>query len=130
MVIDSSALVAIFLREPERVPFLSRIIQAESRLISAVNVFEAGIVLEAKGGIALGREFDLFLLRANFQIMPADGEQTELARSAWRKYGKGRHRASLNFGDCFAYALAKYNEEPLLAKGNDFAFTDIEMAYK
>lgn len=130
MVIDSSALAAIFLREPERITFRSLIVQAESRLISAVNVFETGIVLEAKGGIALGREFDLFLLRANFKIMPADGEQTELARSAWRKYGKGRHQASLNFGDCFAYALAKYSGEPLLAKGNDFTLTDIEMAHK
>jgi len=130
MVIDSSALAAIFLREPERLAFRSLITKAESRLISAVNVFETGIVLEAKGGIALGREFDLFLLRANFQVMPADGEQTELARSAWRKYGKGRHQASLNFGDCFAYALAKYSGEPLLAKGNDFTLTDIEMAHK
>ena len=130
MVIDSSAMVAIFLKEPERTAFRSLIIQSESRLMSAVNVFETGIVLEAKGGIALGREFDLFLSRANFEIMSADGEQTELARSAWRKYGKGRHRASLNFGDCFAYALAKYSDEPLLAKGNDFAFTDIEMAHE
>lgn len=130
MVIDSSAMVAIFLKEPERAAFRSLIVQSESRLMSAVNVFETAIVLEAKGGIALGREFDLFLSRANFQIMSADGEQTELARSAWRKYGKGRHRASLNFGDCFAYALAKYSNEPLLAKGNDFAFTDIEMAHE
>jgi ribonuclease VapC len=129
MVIDSSAMVAIFLKEPERAAFRALIIRSDSRLMSAVNVFEAGIVLEAKGGMALGREFDLFLSRANFQIMSVDGEQTELARSAWRKYGKGRHRASLNFGDCFAYALAKYSNEPLLAKGNDFAFTDIELAH-
>lgn len=127
MVIDSSAMVAIFLAEPERQSFRTSIIQSESRLISAVNVFETGIVLEAKCGIALGREFDLFLLRTNCQIIPADGEQTEMARSAWRKYGKGRHQAALNFGDCFAYALAKYTGEPLLAKGNDFALTDIEM---
>src|SRR5882724_8928211 len=127
MIIDSSALVAIFLGEPGSQTIRASIIQSESRLISAVNVFETGIVLEAKGGIALGREFDLFLVRAGCQVIPADGEQTELARSAWRKYGKGRHRAALNFGDCFAYALAKYTGEPLLAKGNDFALTDIEI---
>ena len=92
MVIDSSALVAIFLGEPERQIFRSLMIQAESRLISAVNVFETGVVLEAKGGMALSHEYDLFLVRANIQVIAADAEQTELARSAWRKYGKGRHR--------------------------------------
>jgi ribonuclease VapC len=130
MVIDSSALVAIFLGEPERQIFRSLMIQAESRLISAVNVFETGLVLEAKGGMALSREYDLFLVRTNIQVIAADAEQTELARSAWRKYGKGRHRAALNFGDCFAYALAKYSGESLLAKGNDFTLTDIEVAHK
>jgi ribonuclease VapC len=130
MVIDSSALVAIFLGQPEREIFRSLMIQAESRLISVVNVFETGVVLEAKGGMALSREYDLFLLRANIQVIAADAEQTELARSAWRKYGKGRHRAALNFGDCFAYALAKYSGESLLAKGNDFTLTDIEVAHK
>jgi ribonuclease VapC len=130
MVIDSSALVAIFLGEPERQIFRSLMIQAESRLISAVNVFETGVVLEAKGGMALSHEYDLFLVRANIQVIAVDAEQTELARSAWRKYGKGRHRAALNFGDCFAYALAKYSGESLLAKGNDFTLTDIEVAHK
>jgi len=130
MVIDSSALVAIFLGEPERQIFRSLMIQAESRLISVVNVFETGVVLEAKGGMALSHEYDLFLVRTNIQVIAADTEQTELARSAWRKYGKGRHRAALNFGDCFAYALAKYSGESLLAKGNDFMLTDIEVAHK
>ena len=129
MIIDSSALVAIFIGEPERQIFRTLIVEAESRLISAVNVFETGVVLEAKGGMALGREFDLFLVRANFEVVAADAEQTELARSAWRKYGKGRHRAALNFGDCFAYALAKYTGDSLLAKGNDFSLTDIKIAH-
>ncbi len=127
MVIDTSALVAIFLAEPERQRFRDLILQADSRLVSAANIFETGIVLEAKGGQALGREFDLFVVRANFQVVSVDAEQAELARSAWRKFGKGRHRAGLNFGDCFAYALAKYTSEPLLAKGDDFALTDIEV---
>ncbi len=127
MVIDTSALLAIFLAEPERKPFLDSILQAETRIISAANVLETGIVLEARRGESAGREFDLFLVRANLQIAPVDSEQVEIARSAWRKYGKGRHPAGLNFGDCFAYALAKISGEPLLAKGNDFFATDIEV---
>jgi ribonuclease VapC len=125
MVIDTSALLAIFLAEPERKPFLKLIIEAPSKLISAANVLETGIVLEARRGEAAGREFDLFVVRANLEVVSVDGEQVEVARSAWRKYGKGRHPAALNFGDCFAYALAKSSGEPLLAKGTDFAQTDI-----
>lgn len=127
MVIDTSALVAIFLAEPERRRFLDLIIAAETRLISAANALETGIVLEARRGEAAGREFDLFVVRANLRVVPVDGEQVEIARSAWRKYGKGRHPATLNFGDCFAYALAKFAGEPLLAKGTDFAGTDVEV---
>lgn len=125
MVIDTSALVAIFLNEPERQSFLADIIAAETRLVSAATVLEAGIVLEARRGESAGREFDLFVVRANIQIVAVDAEQADLARSAWRKYGKGRHPAALNFGDCFSYALAKSTGEPLLAKGTDFGLTDI-----
>jgi ribonuclease VapC len=128
MVIDTSALLAVFLAEPERKPFLELILQAATRLISAANVLETGIVLEARRGEAAGREFDLFLVRANLEVVPVDGEQVEVARTAWRRYGKGRHAAGLNFGDCFAYSLAKVSSEPLLAKGTDFAKTDIEMS--
>lgn len=124
MVIDTSALVAIFLADPERKCFLDLIIEAPTRLVSAANVLETGIVLEAKRGESAGREFDLFVVRASLGVVPVDGEQVEIARSAWRKYGKGRHPAALNFGDCFAYALAKFSGEPLLAKGTDFAQTD------
>ena len=127
MVIDTSALVAIFLAEAERRQFLDRIVEAATRLISAANALETGIVLETRRGEAAGREFDLFLVRANLQVIPVDGEQVEIARSAWRRYGKGRHPAGLNFGDCFAYALAKSCGEPLLAKGTDFATTDIAL---
>ena len=127
MVIDTSALVAVFLAEPERQRFLNLIIEAPVRLISAANVLETGIVLEAKRGEAAGREFDLFVVRANLEIVSVDGEQIELARSAWRKYGKGRHPAGLNFGDCFAYALARFSGEQLLAKGTDFAQTDLQV---
>ena len=127
MVIDTSALVAIFLGEPERKSFLEYIIQAEKKLLSAGNALETGIVLEARRGEAAGREFDLFVVRANIEVVPVDAEQAEIARSAWRKYGKGRHAAGLNFGDCFAYALAKSSGQKLLAKGEDFRFTDVEL---
>jgi ribonuclease VapC len=128
MVIDSSAVLAILLAEPERERYLELITQAESRLISAANVLETGIVVEARRGEAAGREFDLFLNLAGFAIVPVDAEQVEVARVAWRRYGKGRHPAGLNFGDCFAYAVAKTLDEPLLAAGIDFRQTDIALA--
>jgi ribonuclease VapC len=127
MVIDTSAFAAIFFAEPERQTFLDAITAAGSRLISAATVLETGIVLEGRLGEAAGREFDLFVVRANLQIVPVDAEQAELARSAWRKFGKGKHPAALNYGDCFAYALAKSSGESLLVKGADFAQTDIEI---
>ena len=125
MVIDTSALVAIFLAEPERLSFRKAIITADIRLMSAASVFETGIVLENRRGEIAAREFDLFVLRANIEIVSVDSEQAELARSAWRRYGKGRHPAALNFGDCFAYALAKETGEPILFKGDDFRHTDL-----
>lgn len=127
MVIDTSALAAIFFAEPERQKFLVAITAAGTRLMSAASVLETGIILEARQGEAAGREFDLFVVRANLQIVPVDAEQVDLARSAWRRFGKGRHPAGLNFGDCFSYALAKVSGEPLLAKGTDFASTDLEV---
>jgi ribonuclease VapC len=125
MVVDTSALAAIFFAEPERQIFLQAILGADTRLVSAATLLETGIVVEARQGEAGGREFDLFVVRASLQIVPVDAEQVDLARSAWRKFGKGRHPAALNFGDCFSYALAKVTGEMLLAKGTDFAATDI-----
>ncbi len=127
MVIDTSALVAIFLGEPERKLFLEHILQAETKLISAANALETGIVLEARRGEAAGHEFDLFMVRTKLEVVPVDAEQAEIARSAWRKYGKGRHAAGLNFGDCFAYALVKFSGQKLLAKGEGFRLTDVEL---
>src|SRR5271154_3366876 len=127
MVIDTSALVAIFLGEPERSSLLTKIMEADTRRISAANLFETGIGLEARRGEAAGREFDLFVVRVRLEIVPVDAEHIEIARSAWRKYGIGRPPAALNFGDCFAYALAKFSGEPLLAKGADFTLTDVEV---
>lgn len=127
MVIDTSAVLAIFLAEPERKQFLELIIQSSKRMISAASVLETGMVLESKRGESAGREFDLFLVRANLEVVSVDAEQIEIARSAWRSFGKGRHPAALNFGDCFTYALAKESGEPVLAKGRDFILTDIEL---
>ncbi|MGH9677754.1 MAG: type II toxin-antitoxin system VapC family toxin [Candidatus Acidiferrum sp.] len=127
MVIDSSALVAILLGEPERGRFLQALSESETRLLSAANALETVIVVESRRGEAGGRELDLFLHTAGIQIVSVDAEQFTIARYAWRKYGKGQHRAALNFGDCFAYALAKTSSEPLLAKGRDFSQTDLQL---
>lgn len=120
MVIDTSALVAIFLNEPERAHFLDLILAAERRLISAASVAETGIVLEHRASETVGREFDLFLHDAKIEIVSVDAEQADLARLAFRKYGKRRHAAALNFGDCFTHALSLVSQEPVLAKGSEF----------
>lgn len=126
MVVDSSALLAIFLFEPERARLMDTILNAETGSISAATVLETGIALESRRGEMAGREFDAFITQANLEVIAVDAEQVEIARMAWHKYGKGRHAAALNFGDCFTYALAKILGEPLLAKGTDFARTDIQ----
>jgi ribonuclease VapC len=127
MVVDTSAVVAIFLGEPERREFLDLIQAAGVRLISAAGAFEAGLVLESRKGETMGQELDLFLTRMHFEIVPFDADQLVIARQAFGRFGKGHHPAGLNFGDCFAYALAKFSGEPLLAKGNDFIRTDIPL---
>ena len=127
MVIDTSAIVAILGMEPES----SRLAQAmeadPSRLISAATMVEAGIVVESRYGAAGGRELDLLVAKAGFSVEAVTAEQSDVAREAWRRFGKGRHSASLNFGDCFSYALAKISGEPLLFKGNDFSYTDVSI---
>ena len=125
MVIDTSAILAVLFDEPERRRFAEMIEADETRLVSAATLLEAALVIESRRGEAAGRELDLFLHRAHISIVAVDAEQAEIARVAWRKYGKGRHTAGLNFGDCFSYALASVSGEPLLAKGDDFAQTDI-----
>lgn len=125
MVIDSSAVVAILLEEPEASVFAKAIAADTVRLMSAVSAFEAAIVVEARKGEAGGREFDLLLHRTRIELVPFRAEHLELTRWAWRRFGKGRHSAGLNLGDCFSYALAKSLGEPLLFKGNDFSKTDI-----
>ena len=128
MVIDTSAIVAIALNEPEAAELEERIADDPVRLISAATVLEATMVIETRLGDAGGREFDLWLLKIGAEIVPVDTEQTDAARRAWRRYGKGRHAAALNYGDCFSYALAVSRGEPLLFKGEDFAKTDANKA--
>jgi len=128
MVIDTSALIAILFGEPEALSFARAVADGARKLISAFNALETGIIVEARKGEAGGRELDLLLHRAQIEIVAMNADQVELARTAWRKYGKGNHPAGLNIGDCCAYALAKYSGEPLLFKGNDFGKTDIHAA--
>jgi len=128
MVIDASALIAILLNEAEMEAFARAIAPDPKRLISAFNLLEAAIMIEAKKGEAVGIELDLLLHRARIETVAMSAEQVELARTAWRVYGKGNHAAGLNIGDCCGYALAKYSGEPLLFKGGDFALTDIPSA--
>ena len=128
MVIDTSAIAAILLKEPEQAEFTTRI-EADSRcLISAATVLEASILLEGRKDVPIYYGLDQFLERTKCVIMPVTAEHVTVARNAFRLYGKGRHPARLNFGDCFSYALAKVSGEPLLFKGDDFRQTDIPPA--
>jgi ribonuclease VapC len=128
MVIDTSAILAILLDEPDAESFESAIEADPLRLLSAGSFFEAAIVVESRFGPPGGRELDLMVHKAGLEIVAFDAGQVELARHAFRTYGKGRHQAGLNFGDCFAYALSKASGELLLFKGNDFIRTDIRPA--
>ncbi len=95
-------------------------------LLSAANLLEAAMVIESRKGETGGRELDLLLYRAGIEVVAIDQDQAEIARLAWRRFGKGRHPAGLNYGDCFAYALARSRRAALLFTGNDFTETDIE----
>lgn len=128
MVIDTSAIVAIALNEPEAAAFEQLIVDAPVRLMSAATVLEAAMVIETRLGEAGGAELDLWLYKVGVKIVAVDAELADQARRAWRRFGKGRHPAGLNYGDCFSYALALLTQEPLLFKGEDFSRTDIVAA--
>ena len=128
MVIDSSAIVAIAFDEPEAAAFEIKIADDPIRLISAATVLEAAMVIETRLGAAGGSELDLWLHKVGIEIVAVDADQADIARRAWRRFGKGRHSAGLNYGDCFSYALAATRQEPLLFKGKDFSQTDIQAA--
>jgi len=128
VIVDSSAIVAILGLESDAREFAEAIEEAPECRISVVNYVEAAIVLDSRGNQALSRRLDEFVREAQLTLEPVTVEQARLAREAYREFGKGRHRAGLNFGDCFAYALAKEKREPLLFKSNDFRKTDVEPA--
>lgn len=128
MILDTSALAAIFFGEPESDRYTRIIHEAGQCRISAANFVELAIVIEAQIGPEAGRQCDIFFRRAEIVIEPVSIEHAHLARQAFLDFGKGRHPAGLNFGDCFAYALAKASAESLLFKGNDFRKTDIKAA--
>jgi ribonuclease VapC len=128
MVVDTSAVLAILLAEEDAEQFARAIQQAPRCRISAASYLEAALVIDTRGDAVSSRQFDLFFKRAGLLIEPVTFEQAQLARQAYRDFGKGRHPAKLNFGDCLAYALAKSLDEPLLFKGDDFAKTDVERA--
>jgi ribonuclease VapC len=125
MVLDTSAVLAILLNEPEKSNFVKTVTSAARLCISAANYVEAGIVMEARFGAAGRHQLLLFLNRAGVKIEAVDSEQADLALDGYRRFGKGNHPAGLNYGDCFSYALSVQTDEPLLYKGTDFDKTDI-----
>jgi ribonuclease VapC len=130
MVLDTSALLAILLKEAEAESFSRSIAEDPKRLVSAFSALEAAVVLQARKGAAAIRELDLLLHTISATVVSLDTEQALLARTAYETYGKGRHPAALNLGDCCSYALSRSSGEPLLFKGNDFSKTDAVAAMR
>jgi ribonuclease VapC len=128
MVIDTSALIAILVNEPERSEFVRAIEDAAFCRVSTATFVETSIVLEARYGAEALRILDRFIAKAGIELLPVDVEQGHAACGAFTRFGKGRHRAGLNYGDCFSYALANVLGEPLLCKGADFSHTDLRLA--
>ena len=127
MVIDTSALMSILKQEDDADLFATAIQRDEARLISAATLTEAGIVATVLFGQGGGGDLDELLEQSHVEAVPLTEEHSRLAREAFARFGKGRHPARLNFGDCFSYALAVASGQPLLFKGNDFSQTDVEV---
>jgi ribonuclease VapC len=125
MVIDSSAVLAILQDEPERATFNRAIAADRVRLLSAANYLEVAIIIDRRRGEEGARDLRHYLIDAAINIVPVSASQAELARAAYRRFGRGYHPARLNFGDCLAYALAQETGEPRLFKGEDFPRTDV-----
>jgi ribonuclease VapC len=128
MIADTSAIIAVLLGEEEADDFTEQILKSDDCLMSAVSFVEASIIAESNGGDGGVRQLDAFLRTAGISIEPVSEEQALAARQGYSDFGKGRHAAGLNLGDCFSYALAKVSGEPLLFKGQDFRKTDIVAA--
>ena len=130
MIVDSSAMLAILLGAPEGPALLDTLVAAEHPRMSVANWLEVAMLIEEKGGRLASLRFDEFFRTSGIELAPVDAAQAEAARTAWRHFGRHKHSARLNFGDCFAYALAKRTGEKLLYAGEDFDRTDIEPALK
>jgi ribonuclease VapC len=128
MVVDASALAAVFFMEPDAPKFLRVLQQTPYACISAANFLEIAIVIDNRDGVEQMVDLDLFLMEAAVEVVPVTAGQARIARDAYRRFGKGNHPAGLNYGDCFAYALAKERDLPLLFKGDDFVRTDLRPA--
>ena len=128
MVLDTSALLAVLLGEPERDPFIVVLAEAEDPLISAATLVESSIVMRAKTGDHGVADLDDLLAAAAARCVAVDEVQAHLARDAFARFGKGRAAAGLNFGECFSYALARATDRPLLFKGDGFRRTDVTPA--
>ena len=128
MVIDTSAFLAILQDEPDRDSFTKVIAEAAVRRTSAATFLEASMVLESRHGADGVRLLDLLIESAGIEVVAVDFTQAKIARQAFAHFGKGRHPAGLNYGDCFAYALARQLGEPLLCKGDDFSRTDLALS--
>lgn len=129
MVVDTSALAAVVLGEPDAEAMAAAMRRAAGDLaISAATLVEAHIVVEARQGLEAGADLKALLDHFGVKTVPVDDDQAQAALAAWRRFGRGHHLASLNLGDCFSYALAKVNAAPLLFKGDDFTQTDISAA--
>ena len=126
MIIDTSALLAVLYQENDAEQFAKAIATASICRMSAANFLEAAINIDSYGDAEASRQLDNFIRQAGIEISSITLEQAQIARQAYQDFGKDRHKAKLNFGDCFAYALAKETGEPLLFKGNDFIYTDID----
>lgn len=128
MVVDTSALIAILFEEPETAQFEQLIAAAPEVVMSAASHLESGIVMLGRHGPSYLPRLEQALHRFGITVVPVTPEQARLAIAAYARFGKGRHPAALNYGDCFSYALAQARGEPLLAKGEDFVRTDVQMA--
>lgn len=128
VVVDTSAAVAVLSGEAQGADIIEVLGRATRRLMSAASFVELGIALEARFGPVGGAIADRFAREGSIDVVPVDKDQAEAAITAWRRFGKGRHPANLNYGDCFSYALAMVTGELLLCTGNDFAQTDLGLA--
>jgi ribonuclease VapC len=128
MIIDTSAVVSVLDQQPDSERIVRAIALAPERKLSAASWVESGIVMQTRRGDEAVRDLEFLLAKLKIEVVPVSAKQAEIAIKAFRRFGRGRHAARLNFGDCFAYALAKDKSEPLLFKGDDFSQTDIAVA--